>query len=106
MRSDVVLVELGPWTQSKPKFGNALRSTLCESAKFGCVDNVDLYDTDVLSTVEEITAAVNKAIEVSVEARVFVSRANSRWQKMTTVTLTSELAGERSFENSLRQCQI
>lgn len=60
-----------------------------------CIEHkatVKIRDLDKLTTVEEVTAAINTTIEGSVEANVFVSRANSSGQKVATITLTMEKA--------------
>lgn len=59
------LVELGPGTTSKVKFGDALHSTLGESATVCCMEpkvTVKIWDLYELTIVKEVTAAVNSAL--------------------------------------------
>lgn len=63
------------------------------------IANVQLRHLAELTTVEEVTDAVNNAMEVSVEAKVLLLRANKREQNISTVTLTCiklSLAWERA----------
>lgn len=51
---------------------------------YGTFEQRDLHE---LAVVEEITSAVNRSLEGSVEARILVPRANSSGFRMATVTL-------------------
>lgn len=51
---------------------------------------VELRDLGGLTSFEEVTAAVNIALEGTVETRVFVSWRNWRRQKKATVALTTD----------------
>lgn len=76
-----VLVEVGPAITSIYEFGEALRSTLSNSATVPCVEpkaTAELRYLDELTTREEVTTAVHVVVENVAEAKVFVSKANSR----------------------------
>lgn len=63
-------MQLGPGTESKAKYGNDHRSTLGDTAAVSCEGLeaiIDLRDLDELTTVEEVTAAVNATMEGNVE---------------------------------------
>lgn len=57
---------------------------------------------DELTTVVEVYKAVDKAIEQSSEAKVFVLKANSRGQKMPMVALSSNNADALLAKDHLR----
>lgn len=85
----LILVELGLGTESKTKFCDALPSTLGNYATIRCVESnaiVELRDLNKLTSVEEVSAAVDTAFQGNLEGEVFVSKANFWHQKMAMVT--------------------
>lgn len=64
-------------TGSKTKFADALRTALGKLGSVRCVEpkvTVESSDLDYLIIVEEVTAAVNAAMEGSGETKVFTSK--------------------------------
>lgn len=53
---------------------------------------VELPRLGELTTVEEVKAGINTALDRSIKAKVFVSKANARGEKMAIVTLSSDNA--------------
>lgn len=89
-RTGDVLVELGPGTKSKSDFGDALQTTLGATALVRCLDpksTVELLDLDELTTEAEVKSVLDVEVKKSVDARIFVSKANPRGQKMALITL-------------------
>lgn len=89
-RSGEVLVELGPGTKDKSKFGEVLRTTLGANATVRCTvpkSTVELRDLDELTTEEEVTTVLNAMLGKTFDGKVFVSKANTRGQKIAIVTL-------------------
>lgn len=58
---------------------------------------VQIRDLDELTTVKEVTVAVNLTVEGSVKTRTFVSRANSREQKVAS----SDFRESRGFAGQM-----
>lgn len=81
---------LGSGTETKTNISDVLLSSLSRSATVRYIEpkaTVKLCDMEELTTIEEVSTVVNTAMEQSIEANVFVSKVNSRGQKMATVTL-------------------
>lgn len=82
-KSGDVLMELRSGTTRKSQFGEALHSTLGDSATFLKPNaTVELRDLGYLTTAVDTTLQKNRG------TKFFVCKANSRGQRIATVTLT------------------
>lgn len=87
-RSSDIPVELSQGTTTKAQFGEAIRSTLGDTATIRCVKPraaVELRELEELTTEEEVLTAVYAALEKKVVEEK-VSKDNLRGQNMATVT--------------------
>lgn len=89
-RAGDLLVELGDSSGTKAEFGADLQSILGANASVRILEpksTLEVRDLDELTTEEEVSTAVKSVLGEPSEMKIFVSKANSRGQKMAILTL-------------------
>lgn len=89
-RAGDLLVEFGGPSGSKADFGSELKDILGSNASVRVLEpklTVEVRDLDELTTESEVRAAIESALGGQSEMKIFVSKANSRGQKIAIITL-------------------
>lgn len=89
-RTGGILLELGKTAKNKESFREALRGIVGANATVVSLQpkaTIEIRDLDSLTTAEEVTEAVKKAMKDESDIKVFFTKTNSREQKMAFVEI-------------------